>query len=219
MVRLGECTLSYVYLSKPYDNPDRPEGRPRYSATLLIPKTNTQAKAAVESAMREAYEEGVQKKWNGARPQMAHALIYDGDGVKTDGTPFGPECAGCWVMTASNTRKPNILDVKTGGVITDPAELYSGMYADVIVSFYAYANGSRGVACNFECAVKTRDGEPLSGGVVSAATARGLFADLLPAGAGMLGAVNPAAAQGQQATDAVQAQQTGPVNPFTGLPM
>ena len=37
----GEVRLSYVHLAQPYANPAQPNAEPKYSVTLLIPKTPT----------------------------------------------------------------------------------------------------------------------------------------------------------------------------------
>ena len=53
--------------------------------------------------------------------------------------------------------------------ILDRAEVYSGCYARVSLSFYAFnTNGNRGIACGLGNIQKTRDGESLGDGRVSA---------------------------------------------------
>ena len=42
--------------------------------------------------------------------------------------------------------------------------MYSGVYANVSLSFYAFnTNGNRGIACGLGNIQKVRDGEPLGG--------------------------------------------------------
>ena len=106
-VLTGEVRLSYAHLTEPYANPKNPGAEPKYSGTMLIPKTDTATKADIDASMKAAYEAAVTNDWKGARPQLRNALIYDGDGVRNDGTPFGPECKGHWVMTANSKRKPH----------------------------------------------------------------------------------------------------------------
>lgn len=36
----GEVRLSYVHLDKPYANPNQPNAQPKYSCTILIPKSD-----------------------------------------------------------------------------------------------------------------------------------------------------------------------------------
>jgi hypothetical protein len=54
--------------------------------------------------------------------------------------------------------------------ITDETEVYSGCYARVSIKFYAFnTNGNKGIACGHGNIQKTRDGESLGGGRVTAA--------------------------------------------------
>jgi len=48
--------------------------------------------------------------------------------------------------------------------ILERSEIYSGVYARVSLSFYAFnSNGNRGIACGLGNIQKVRDGEPLGG--------------------------------------------------------
>ena len=199
----GEVRLSYVHLTQPYQS--QQGGEPKYQVTMLIPKTDTATKADIDASMKAAYEDGVQNKWKGARPQLRNALIYDGDGLKNDGTPFGEECRGHWVMTASSpqTRKPQVVGVDNLNVELLPTDIYSGMYARVSINFFSYdSHGSKGVGCGLGNVMKTRDGEALSGGATAAQDFAGFGA---PAGA-------------VQSTG-FGVPTTPAINPITRLPM
>ena len=55
-------------------------------------------------------------------------------------------------------------DMKAVKPILDRSEVYSGCYARVSLSFYAFnSNGNKGVACGLGNIQKVRDGEPLGG--------------------------------------------------------
>lgn len=194
-VMTGEVRLSYVHLVEPYANPQQPGAEPKYSVTLLIPKTDTATKADIDSAMKAAYEQGVADKWKGARPQMKNALIYDGDGMKQDGTPYGPECKGCWVLSARTNRKPQVVHVSNPRAELVSTDIYSGMYARVSINFYPYSGQQKGVAAGLSNVFKTREGEPLSGGASAESEFDGIAAEYAAA------APTPA------------------INPITGLPM
>lgn len=98
------------------------------------------------------------------RPQLRYPVIYDGDGVRPSGEPFGEECRGHWVMTASSKLKPQVVHTSNIRAELSPSDIYSGMYARVTVRMYPYANnGNRGVGCGLGNVLKTRDGEALSG--------------------------------------------------------
>ena len=195
-VMTGEVRLSYVHLVEPYANPNQPGAEPKYSVTLLIPKTDTATKADIDAAMKAAYEQGVADKWKGARPTLKNALIYDGDGMKNDGTPFRDECKGHWVISARTNRKPQVVHVSNPTAELAPTDIYSGMFGRVSINFYPFTGQQKGVAAGLSNVFKTRDGEPLSGG----ASAASEFADI--------------------AQEYAAAAPTAPaINPITGLPM
>ena len=51
-ITIGECRGSYVSILQPKPPFNAPMGEPKYSMTVLVPKTNTQAKAAMDAAVR-----------------------------------------------------------------------------------------------------------------------------------------------------------------------
>lgn len=172
-VTVGEVRLSYcnVFQAKPPFN--APQGDPKFSTTVLLPKSNTAAKAAIDAAIEAAVSAGVATKWSGVRPPMIPLPIHDGDGPRpSDGQPFGAECRGMWVVTASckPERPPFVVDASVQPIIQQ-SEIYSGVYGNINISFFAYnAGGKKGVGCGLNGFQKTRDGEPL-GNSVSAADA------------------------------------------------
>ncbi len=163
--------------------------------------------------------------WKGLRPQLKNALIYDGDGVRTDGSRFGPECAGHWVITASTKRKPQVVDISNVNVELAPQDVYSGMYARVTLNFFSFnTNGNKGVGCGLGNVMKTRDGEPLAGGATAAQDFEGIGQTMQPPAAPNYGAAMPM--NYQNTGYAVPAQGTpaaysgaGQINPITGMPM
>ena len=160
-VLTGECRLSYCHLDKPYAH--NPGQEPKFGVTLLIPKTDVATKADIDQSMQAAIAEGINKTWNGQRPAMPKIPLYDGDGVRPSGEPFGPECRGYWVMTASSKEKPQIVHVSNVRSELAPHDVYSGMYGRITIRFFTYANsGNRGVGCALGNIMKTRDGEPLA---------------------------------------------------------
>lgn len=159
---IQNARLSYVSLDQPRANADG--GDPKYSATLLISKADVNTEADIRAAINAAYENGVQNKWNGSRPQLKYPVIYDGDGVRPSGEPFGDECKGHWVITASSKLKPQCVHISNVHAGLLPSDVYSGMFAHVTVNFYPYDNkGNRGVGCGLGNVCKVKDGEPLGG--------------------------------------------------------
>lgn len=207
-VTTGEVRLSYVHLFKPYAA--MPGQEEKYSCTILVPKTDMDTMARLNNAIEAAKQKGITDKWGGVCPPMVPTPVYDGDGVRpSDGMPFGPECKGHWVFTASAKvdYPPEVVDA-SGNPIINQSEVYSGMYAYVNVTFYPYAfGGKKGIGCGLGPVMKRRDGEALGGSAPSAAQAFGVQP---PAGQAGYGQAQPQPGGGYMAAPAV--------NPITGLP-
>lgn len=243
-VLTGEVRLSYCNLTTP--RAAQQGGEPKYSVTLLIPKTDVATKADIDAAIQAAANEALTKVWNGARPPQLSVPIWDGDGVRKSGVPFGDECKGHWVMTASTKNKPQVVGIDNINCELSPADIYSGMYARVTIRFFGYSNsGNKGIGCGLGNVMKTRDGEALAGGASASVDFAGVgAAPAAPAYGGAMPAtpaygVNPATptapAYGVNpavpAAPAYQPPAPGPaavtppwstaggVNPITGQPM
>mgnify|MGYP003608462415 CR=1 FL=1 len=175
----GRVRLSYVHLLKPRAS-QQPGSTPKYSVTLLIPKSDVATKQRIDAAIQAAIHEAIQSKWGGVRPPQPPIPIHDGDSIRANGEAFSPECKGHWVMTASSEQRPQIVDLNLIDII-NPTEIYSGMYAHVSINFFGYfSNGKRGIGCGLGNVQKVADGEPLAGGMRSAADDFGGFAQAAP---------------------------------------
>lgn len=172
-VLTGEVRLSYANLVAPKAG-KQPGSEPKYSVTLLIPKTDTATINNIKASMQAAYDEGVSKKWGGAHPQT-QSILHDGDGLRRDGLPFGTECKGHFVLTASSKTKPQVVGLENLDCELAPSDIYSGMYARVTINFFPYDRaGGKGVGCGLGNVLKLRDGEPLAGGASAASDFEGL---------------------------------------------
>lgn len=162
-ITTGRVRFSYCHIFEPRTL----EGSdPKYSVTLLIKKTDDftvkKLKAAIAAA-QAAYTER-----NPGKKAPTKNTLHDGDGVRESGEEFGPECKGCWVITASTKTKPIIVDADKNQ-ITDPAEIYSGCYGRAIINAFAYdTHGNRGITFALNGIMKLSDGDPLGGNRASA---------------------------------------------------
>ena len=135
-------------------------GDPKYSVTLLIPKTDTATKAKIDQAMQEAAELFRQKNGTASIPAKFNHTLHDGDGLRDSGEAYGPECKGHWVITVSSKRPPVIVDAEKQEIV-DPNEVYSGCYGRACINFYGYnSNGKKGVSAGLLSVQKLADGEP-----------------------------------------------------------
>ena len=151
--------LSYIHLLEPREA--QPGQKPKYDAQLIIPKTCTKTIAQINEMIQNARDNAVQegKQW----AKNAKSPLRDGDGERPNGGAYGPECKGCMVMNASSTRKPGIVDRKLQPII-DPAEIYSGMWANVDLAFNTYdMNGNKGIKVYLNNVQKVRDDDALGG--------------------------------------------------------
>lgn len=158
----GEVRLSYAHLFEPQSIQG---SKPKYSVSLIIPKTDRETIAKIERAIEAAINAGI-GKFGGKRPNKAALKLplRDGDTERDD-----EAYAGRFFVNANSTLPPEVVDQDLNPVLS-PAEVYSGCYARVSLNFYAFnTNGNRGIACGLGNVQKLRDGEPLGGGRTSAA--------------------------------------------------
>lgn len=168
-VTTGSVRLSYVNLFKP--RAVQPGQEEKFSVTILLPKNDVATKQRIDAAIEAAKQKGAIDKWNGVVPPIVPIPVHDGDGVKpSDGMPFGDECKGHWVFTASSKAEypPEVVDQNLNPIINH-SEVYSGCYARVNVTFFPYSfGGKKGIGCGLGPVQKIADGEPLGGGAPSA---------------------------------------------------
>lgn len=221
-VLTGEVRLSYCNLTTP--RASQQGGEPKFSVTLLIPKTDTTTKADIDAAINAAAQEALTKTWNGARPPVLKVPIHDGDGVRQSGVPFGDECKGHWVITASTKNKPQVVGIDNINCELALSDIYSGMYGRVTIRFFGYSNsGNKGIGCGLGNVLKTRDGEPLSGQASAASDFAGIGSAPAAPATPNYGAAMPATpgAYGAAPVPGNTPPWNGGngINPITGQPM
>ena len=139
-------------------------GKPKYSVSLIIPKTDTATITAIERAVDAAIDARI-GKFGGKKPNKAALKLplRDGDTERDD-----KAYANSYFVNANSLTPPQVVDENVAPIL-DRSEVYSGYYARVSLSFYAFnTNGNKGIACGLGNIQKLRDGEPLGGGRISA---------------------------------------------------
>lgn len=162
-VIIGEVRLSYVHLLKP----DAIEGsEPKYSVSLIIPKSNKALLAKIKEGIDAATVLGIASKFGGKKPLSMKTPLRDGDLERPDDKSY----ADSFFINASSKTPPEV--VKSQIVmgkrqlvqIKDEQEIYSGCFGYVSVNFFAFdSKGNRGIAAGLNNVLKTRDGEFLGG--------------------------------------------------------
>ena len=153
--------FSYVHVFEPTA---MEEGQTKkYSAAILIPKTDKVTVKAIKDAIQSALELGKSKHFGGVLPKKWVNPLRDGD-EESDEEIY----AGHYFMNAKSIKRPVILGPDKE-LLTDKDEFYSGCYGRAVINFYAYGNGipSKGIAAGLESAMKTEDGDNLGGGGAS----------------------------------------------------
>lgn len=164
-VTTGACRASYVHLFQKhaFDNQT-----PSYSIRLLMPKTDTDSYNALINCYQQTVQQGIQTKWGGKQPAKLGFSIYDGDQLNPhNNEPFGPECAGHWVINTRNTTsKPTVVDTNHNAIL-DEGMVYPGCWVRASLSMYPYsASGNNGIGIGVEAVQFLQDGEPFANGPV-----------------------------------------------------
>lgn len=155
--------LSYANIWEAKQSQDG--SKAQFSCSLLIPKTDTEAIQKVKTLMTKIEKEATGTKWGGKKPvSYAHPLLRDGD---TDPNKGGdPDYAGCVFINAKANldHPPVIVDARCNPVM-DRDEVYSGCYANVQLSIYAYNHptGGKGLGAGLVAIQKVKDGPRLGG--------------------------------------------------------
>lgn len=138
-------------------------GAPKYSVSLIIPKSDTKTLEKIRAAIQAAYEEGQSKlKGNGRSVPALSALktpLRDSDAERPDDEAY----ANSYFVNANSGTAPGIVDADRNPIL-ERSEVYSGVYGRASINFYAFnSNGNKGIACGLNNLQKIRDGEPLGG--------------------------------------------------------
>ena len=138
-------------------------GTPKYSVSLIIPKSDARTLAKIKTAIEAAYKEGEAKlKGSGKTVPALSAIktpLRDGDTERPD----DPAYAHAYFINANAASAPGIVDADVNPILTR-SEVYSGVYGRASITFYAFnSSGNKGIACGLNNLQKIRDGEPLGG--------------------------------------------------------
>ena len=105
-------------------------------------------------------------KWDGKAPKEWHSPLRDGD----DKESGGAEYQNVYYLNATNYDRPCIIDANKDEIFNVKEEIYSGVWANVSINFYAYKfMSNKGVGCGINGVQKAKDGDRFSGAGGSAA--------------------------------------------------
>lgn len=138
-------------------------GAPKFSVSLIIPKSDTATVNKIKAAIQAAYSEGESKlKGNGKSVPALSVIknpLRDGNLERPDDAAY----ANSYFINANSATALGIVDANRQPIL-DRSEVYSGVYGRASINFYAFnSNGNRGIACGLNNLQKIADGEPLGG--------------------------------------------------------
>lgn len=153
---------SYVHLFKARQI--NGQGEPKFGLTIILPKNKPETKTFL-AKLRAEFNAAMVESFGKALPEAALKKfpIKDGDTWTDNDGETKAEYAGCWFITANNTRQPGLL-VQDGATRRAPeseSEMYSGAWYHASVNVYAYDNEwGKGVSVSLSGVLKMKDGEP-----------------------------------------------------------
>lgn len=165
---IGPVRLSYLHVWEPAAVEEG--GDKKYSASLIIPKSDKATIKRINDAIEVAKQQGKASKFGGKIPANLKLPLRDGDADRPEDEAY----AGAYFLNANANTKPGIVDKNRNPILAQD-EVYSGCYGYVSISFYPFdKKGNKGIAVGLNHIMKAKDGEPLGG----RSTAESDFADL-----------------------------------------
>ncbi len=152
----GRVRFSYLHAFEPHAVEEGQE--PKYSVSLIIPKSDKVTIARIQTAIDAAIETGL-PKFGGKRPANLKLPLRDGDLERPEDEAY----KNAYFINASSKMKPGVVDAQRNPIL-DSTEVYSGCYGRASINFYAFNKaGNRGIAAGLNNLQKLADGEYLGG--------------------------------------------------------
>jgi hypothetical protein len=152
----GLVRFSYLHVFEPVAIQEGQDKK--YSASLIIPKSDKATLAKINDAITAAKEAG-KAKFGGKIPANLKTPLRDGDVERPEDDAY----ANAYFINASAKTKPGIVDAGVQPIM-DQSEMYSGCFGKASITFYAFnTSGNKGIACGLNHLMKVKDGESLGG--------------------------------------------------------
>lgn len=138
---------------------------PYFSANGLLAQAHPQFKA-IEAAIESCFKGKWPQHWasiqKGAKG-MGKVPMRDGD-TKAEVEGY----AGNWFISARAKRRPTILNFDRSPLAEADGKPYGGCYVNLLVEFFAYTKGNKGVGADLRGIQFLRDGDAFSGASAAA---------------------------------------------------
>ena len=103
-ITTGKVRFSYCNLFTP--RAVQEGATPKYSVTLLIPKSDKATMQKIKAAMDEAKQKFMASNSGKKLPTNLKSTLHDGDGERPNGGEFGEECKAATLSPSAPTTSP-----------------------------------------------------------------------------------------------------------------
>lgn len=154
-INLKAVRISYPHLFEPFSFQGR--GKAKYSAKFLISKAEQgDLVKTIADAMKAMASESFKDK---KLPPADKLCLRDGDQSGRE------EEAGYWVLSASDDRRPVVVDRNRSPVVAEDDLIYAGCFVNAKVRLWAQDNQyGRRINANLMGVQFVKDGDRLGGG-------------------------------------------------------
>ena len=163
----GVVRLSYANIASPRKNPD---GTSKFSTQIIIDKNDKNTLNKFKQAIEELKQDPKAIAKMEGKANYIQLNLRDGDADPAVEDQFDTY-AGKYFINANSDKQPIVFtrDKQKMDQFDIEEEIYSGVYAQVQLSVFAYNfNGKKGVGFGLNGIRKVKDGERLGGVHVSA---------------------------------------------------
>lgn len=156
----GIVRTSYAKVWEPA--PDL-SGNMKYSVSLLIPKKDKRGVEALNIAVQDAIEKGIEKgKFSKKNIPLLKLPIRDGDEEIKQGKKDAVY-EGMYFINSSSPRAPGIVNAQAQPIM-DQDEFYSGCWCRADINFFPFASaGNKGIGVGLNNLMKIKDDDRLGG--------------------------------------------------------
>lgn len=135
-----------------------PQKEKKYSATILIEKSNTKLIEAIKQAMKEAATD----KWSAKIPHFKTPLLRDGDDPSIEYDFY----KGHYFMRASSKVKPSVVGVDNKPL--DANSFWGGCWGIITFNVFGYDTaGNKGLSAGLHNVLGILEGDRIAGGAVA----------------------------------------------------
>jgi hypothetical protein len=158
---ISNVRLAFPKLWVPEPFPGGNDPTPYFSAIGILPPTHSQF-AAINATIDAVAKAKWPKDWSAiikAAKMLGKVPLRDG-ATKPDVEGY----EGNWFISSRAKRRPTVVGPDRTPLEQSDGKPYGGCYVNLLVEFFAYAKGNKGVGCDLRGVQFVRDGDAFAGG-------------------------------------------------------